>query len=280
MNGFYITVKNGLLDPKHIRKMKGDEGWGTIWLFLWFLDKMTIVDDEIGEGKVLGGKPIKYEDIEKDLGISRATYKRYISLLRDEGYIDTKRTPYGLCIVIYKAYKVFGQKTDSSSKSHPEIEREPSNHGLREPSNIRQDSRQDNTLTTNVVNGETPDRVDNRNKDIQEGIELLRELNKSVTKENLNRYALKRLYKARGKDRVIKAFRYAVQWRQEDKYCPSIYNFMDLEDKWNQLEDYARNLTKGGKNGKESKHFDAAAKLRERRLEGANSQEGIVLVSG
>jgi len=118
MTGFYITIKNGLLDPKHIKKMKGDEGWGTIWLFLWLLDKMTIVNEEIGEGKVLGGKPIKFEEIHKDIGISRATYARYIDLLRSEGYIKTTRTPFGLIIVIYKAFKIFGQKTDVSPKTH------------------------------------------------------------------------------------------------------------------------------------------------------------------
>ncbi len=148
MNGFYITIKNGLLDPKHIKNMKGDLGWGTIWLFLWFIDKMTIVNDEIGEGKVLGGKPIRFEDVQKDLGISRATYKRWLTLLKDCGYIQTTRSPHGLTVVVYKAFKVFGQKADSSPESHQEISdgQDKSHHSqaYREPSHIRQYSRQDN----------------------------------------------------------------------------------------------------------------------------------------
>ena len=105
MKGFYVYVKNELLEPKHIVAMDA-----SVWLYLWFLDKMTVIDHEKGEGKVLGGKPIQYEEVKKDLSISRRTYTRWIDLLRAEGYIKTLRTPYGLCITVFKAFKVFGQK--------------------------------------------------------------------------------------------------------------------------------------------------------------------------
>ena len=118
MSGFYITIKNGLLEPKHVKAMGGDRNVGTIWLFLWLLDKMTIIDYDKGEGKVLGGKPIKYEEVEKALGMSRSTYKRWIKMLIDGGYIQTTRTPYGLSITVYRAYKKFGKRwvTDEPSK--------------------------------------------------------------------------------------------------------------------------------------------------------------------
>lgn len=112
---FYITVKNGLLDPKHIKAMGGDRDMGTIWLFLWLLDKMTIIDHEKGEGKVLGGKPVRFDEVQKDLMISRRTYARWIEMLRNGGYIETVRTPYGLCITVYKAFKVFGQRVERSA---------------------------------------------------------------------------------------------------------------------------------------------------------------------
>lgn len=111
MKGFYITIKNGLLDPKHFKKMKG-ENTGTVWLFLWLLDKMTIIDEEKGEGKVLGGRPVKFEEFKKDIPISRTTYVKWIKTLRKNNYIRTRRTPYGLTFVVYKAFKVFGQKSD------------------------------------------------------------------------------------------------------------------------------------------------------------------------
>lgn len=141
MKGFYITVKNGLLDPKHVKAMGGDRNVGTIWLFMWLLDKMTIINDEIGEGKVLGGKPIKYEEVKEDLGMSRRTYIRWIEMLRDGGYIKTDRTPYGLKITVFKAFKVFNQRSASKGTSNVRPKAHQNNVGG--TSNIRQDSRQD-----------------------------------------------------------------------------------------------------------------------------------------
>jgi hypothetical protein len=100
--GFYIEITNNLLDPKHIEHMKD-----AVWLFMWFLDKMTLIDHEKGIGKVLGGKPIVYEDVQKDLGISPRTYRRWIKILKVEKYIETVRTPSGLSITVNKAKKVF-----------------------------------------------------------------------------------------------------------------------------------------------------------------------------
>lgn len=127
--------------------MKG-ERTGTIWLFMWFLDKMTVINYETGEGMVLGGKPIKFEEIRKDLGISRITYTRWINTLRKEGYIFTIRTPYGLKITVFKAFKVFGQSVNKGKRC---INTDTSNvsplihlYTRSDTSNIRQYSRQDN----------------------------------------------------------------------------------------------------------------------------------------
>lgn len=112
MKGFYIEVSNNLLDPRHCKQM-GD----SVWLFMWFLDKMTVITQE--KGKVLGGKPIKYSDIEDDLGISRSTYNRWMNTLREGGYVQTVRTPYGSCIVVLKAKKRFSKPiTDDSKMEH------------------------------------------------------------------------------------------------------------------------------------------------------------------
>lgn len=78
-----------------------------VWLFMWLLDRMTSVNEE-GIGKVLGGKPITYEEVEPCLGMSRRTYSRWMEILRDGGYILTTRTPAGISIKIYKAKKSFG----------------------------------------------------------------------------------------------------------------------------------------------------------------------------
>ena len=132
MSGFYITVKNGLLDPKHIQAMKGEKS-GMIWLFLWCLDKMTIINHETGEGKVLGGKPIKYEeDIKDSLLISERTYSRWISGLRKGGYIKTTRTPYGLSIIVYKSFKVFGKNAGGKKRDTPVMAEQKNEGKMRE----------------------------------------------------------------------------------------------------------------------------------------------------
>lgn len=108
MKGFGIYVKNDLLEPKHVKQMKE-----SVWLYMWFLDKMTSVNEN-GEGKILGGKPITYEDVDPDLGIHRNTFTKYLSRLREYGYIKTLRTPRGHVVVVNKAAKAFKGSTRSS----------------------------------------------------------------------------------------------------------------------------------------------------------------------
>lgn len=119
MDGYFITVKNGLLSPKHIKSMKE-----SIWLFLWLLDKMTKIEKSEKKGSVYGNKPIKFEEVEKDLGISRPTYKRWLEILRNGGYINTTRTPYGLVIVVHKADKLFQKRRLTSEPSEGKKEGE------------------------------------------------------------------------------------------------------------------------------------------------------------
>ena len=99
MKGVGIHVKNDLLEKKHVFAMGQ-----ALWLYLWFLDHMTSITEE-GVGRVLGGRPIKYDDIYADLGISEKTYNRWVALLRDGGYIETTRAPYGMVIHVFKAVK-------------------------------------------------------------------------------------------------------------------------------------------------------------------------------
>lgn len=111
MKGFYIEVTNDLLDPKHREKM-GE----SVWLFMWLLDKITTVT--LKKGNVSGGKPIKFLDIKRDLGISRSTYMRWMDTLERGGYISTIRTPYGKSIVVLKAKKRFNRSVDESKVEH------------------------------------------------------------------------------------------------------------------------------------------------------------------
>src|SRR5437588_8954273 len=115
MNDFYITVSTGLLKNGHPKRMGN-----AVWLFLWLLDHMTSQD-----GLVLGGKPVQYTDINKDLELPLRTYRRWINLLKQENYISVKTAPYGLIITIKKPKKVYKQAISrSANNGTPEPKRE------------------------------------------------------------------------------------------------------------------------------------------------------------
>lgn len=97
---YYITVSNGLLDGKHQKKMGS-----AVWQYMWCLDKITKIDDE-GFGWVLGGKPIKLEEVK---GVSRDTVSRNLNKLEKTGYLNLIHTPYGISIRVAKAQKRFSK---------------------------------------------------------------------------------------------------------------------------------------------------------------------------
>lgn len=151
MKGFYIEVSNDLLDPRHCKQM-GD----SVWLFMWFLDKMTSVTQE--KGKVLGGKPIKFSEIESDLGISRSTYNRWLKSLKEGGYVQTVRTPYGSCIIVLKAKKKFKKPTtDVSQMKHPI--RSVINDTSLTPLMTHQSSDSDTSLPPSSSDNDTPNKT-------------------------------------------------------------------------------------------------------------------------
>lgn len=109
MKGFGIEIKNNLLDPKHVEAMGS-----AVWLYMWLIDHMTIIT-ETGKGIVLGGKPIKYPEIKKELGISQDTYTRWVDKLSSYPYIEIIRTPYGITFKVLKAFKRFRKSAESTS---------------------------------------------------------------------------------------------------------------------------------------------------------------------
>lgn len=113
MKGFGIEIKNDLLDPKHVEAMDI-----AVWLYMWCLDKMTSINEE-GIGLVLGGKPIKFDDV-VELGISLRTYRRWVKILENAGYINSTRKPNGLILSVNKAHKWFNKgyaKNGTSQKT-------------------------------------------------------------------------------------------------------------------------------------------------------------------
>jgi hypothetical protein len=115
LKGFGIYVKNDLLEPKHVKAM-GE----AVWLYMWLLDKITSVNEN-GQGRVLGNKPVLYEEVAIDLGIHRNTYTKYIKILKSYNYIQTLRTPRGICISVNKAKKSFNKGFTRPSDSHDRV---------------------------------------------------------------------------------------------------------------------------------------------------------------
>lgn len=113
MKGFPIQVKNNLLEPKHVRAMGA-----AIWEYIWCLDKMTSINEE-GTGKVLGGKPIKIDEIADDLGRHRSNVQKNLRRLVVQRYLNIKRQKYGLSIEINKAFKKFRKSVDNSNRDIP-----------------------------------------------------------------------------------------------------------------------------------------------------------------
>lgn len=235
---FYITVKNGLLDPKHIKAMGGDRNIGTIWLFLWFLDKMTIIDHEKGEGKVLGGKPIKFEEVQTDLLISRATYKRWIEMLRNGGYIDTNRTPYGLQVTVYKAFKVFGQKTERRRTSEPSNGASVSHHPpAGEPSNKTIQLRHNSKTLAPIGAGPLVEK-----KLVTDFIDAFHTVNPShdrLFSNKTERAAAERLLAKHGVDMMARAIKALPEYLVMPG-CPQITTPYQLEKKLGQYVAFAK----------------------------------------
>lgn len=104
---YFIYVSNGILDKEHQKKIGN-----ALWQYLWCLDKVTKIDKD-GYGLVWGGKPIKLEDIG---GIHTVNVSKNLAKLKKAGYLDLKRTPYGLIVRVVKVKKFYGKDVKLNSK--------------------------------------------------------------------------------------------------------------------------------------------------------------------
>jgi len=85
----------------------------SVWQFMWCIDKITQIDSK-GEGRVLGGKPIKLSEIS---GASERTNSRNLNKLESLGYLKLIHAPYGISIRVMKAKKVFQKSQNRVDKS-------------------------------------------------------------------------------------------------------------------------------------------------------------------
>jgi len=269
-----IGLRNGLVDDKHYRAMGQ-----AIWLYIWLLDRETKSD-----GKVLGGKPVRYEDFSTSYpSIKKRVYVRYMQALRDGGYISTIRAPRGLVVKIEKpkkwsdAPKTAHQKTNSdrtkSSYQKPS-DRTKMTHLIGQKQHIQYKSNsKSNNRRSNILGAEAPsrerDQVTDTLPDIDiEGSDLLTDnglkpkiqrrdsadINGIVAKfETTFGFKLKRIAKQRQTAHNL-VRRYgadgvlsaidAAYLVRDERYAPQISNLDDLWEKWERLESYFRRRAK------------------------------------
>jgi hypothetical protein len=218
MKGFDIEIKNNLLEPKHV------EGMGSaVWLYMLLVDKLTSVDEK-GIGKVLGGKPLKYEDdIKKELGISEDTYGRWIKKLMEYPYIITTRTPYGISFKVLKAHKKFKKRTRESAVSHSADVRNLSRENAE---SNKTDTVRDNISKTSPRGGVTG-----------EMIWMFREVNPSyeiLYNRRPQHNAIRRMIEKHGEEK-LKAIITFLPRNNATPYAPKITTPMQLEEKMGQL---------------------------------------------
>ncbi|NUK29492.1 hypothetical protein HT574_05110 [Parageobacillus sp. VR-IP] len=114
---FYFPVYSGLLTAQHREKIGS-----AIWEFLWLIFKVTKEVQEEGEtwGIVLGGRPVKIAEIVADLGGNERNIRRNLAKLKEYGYIESKRAPYGEIFRVRKSKKFVHQRPDKSVLSDTE----------------------------------------------------------------------------------------------------------------------------------------------------------------
>jgi hypothetical protein len=79
------------------------------------------------------------------------------------------------------------------------------------------------------------------NPDVNQAIQLLKDMNGGITQEKLNRYAVQRLITKYGVDSTLKAMQFAYKVR-ERQFAPLITNYIQLERKYPELTAYAQRL--------------------------------------
>ncbi|RJQ33872.1 hypothetical protein C4568_03665 [Candidatus Parcubacteria bacterium] len=230
MKGYGITIKNDLLDPKHIERMGI-----SVWLYMWLIDKMTSISEE-GLGKVLGGKPVTYEEVKEELGVGRSTYFRWLKNLEDQGYINLIQAPHGSVITVIKAHKKFGKlvaKMGLKGESRPKYGTRSPKNGTscpksEPPNKTLQDTTEDTTTSAGRGEHELV-------SSIIKSFEEVDPKNKTYYGNKTQRAACLFLIAEYGLEKVLAVVKLLPQTNRQP-YFPSINSPNDLKEKWAKLE--------------------------------------------
>ena len=214
-----------------------------IWLDtrLNALDKIILVEINSLDGE--DGCFASNEYLAEFCQCSEAKVSKSISLLTELGYIE---------VVKFDGRKRFLKTCLVKNTSHVKNTSQPSKIYEADSENL-----QDNNIYNNIDNNTIPKGIERKAPESYGNSEinlLFEEWQKNCgfkisSKVKLNRFACNRLLKSKGLDAVLKVLPIVAE-SNSDKYAPSIANFMDLEEKWNNLAIwYQKRLITKKKNG-------------------------------
>ena len=232
------------LETKQIERKFGLSGC-TIWDRLQLLVAENMTNDNIDDW----GYVAKEETIQSMAEKIRCTVEEFKSFVKfcDESLILEKKNGRLFCQYVLDRMNEYARralknqtakgekngksvKTGKPKKTSKDTEQTPHKHHTTPHST---------KTSTNVEGGQSPPAVvvgvSYGNHDINEGMAKL----EHKTKEKLNRFALQRLYTKYSKERVLRGWDFSQKHKNE-RYCPQVYNYLDLEEKWKPLEDFAR----------------------------------------
>lgn len=228
MKGFYIEITNNLLDSKHVKSMGS-----SIWEYMWLIDKMTRIDED-GTGWVLGGKPIKREEIKKDLGKDVGNIGDNLTKLEEAGYITLKRTPYGNIISINKAKKRYGKNAPTGKGTNATSLGDNATSGKGDNATNKEDITEETIQIDNTKENTTSQ----SSVLISEFINFFKEVNPSFKKlfgSPPQRKSSARLLELHGLEKLKKVV-LLLPKTNTMQYMPTITTPTQLEDKWASLE--------------------------------------------
>lgn len=88
---FNAGLRGVLFEAQHYERMGS-----ALWLYGWLILRQT--RQEGTTGWVLGGKPIGYREIEEETGFEPRTLERWMRILREGGYVQTRTAAGGVIV--------------------------------------------------------------------------------------------------------------------------------------------------------------------------------------
>ena len=197
------------------------------------------------------------------LANTQATDKRFLNKKANNSAIHTQSSNN---IVLKKVTDNLTPKvTDTLNKDNPDSltisdTKNIESNGLANtlPNTRATDGQRLTRSNKNVKNNKNITYVPNGSKSvISEGIDFLTNLLGTTPPHlHLQRFALKRLYKTHGKEKVLKAIEIALSKEvRGNRYAPIITNFIELEQKWAGLETHL--MRRNAEKTEGSKVYDA-----------------------